>query len=68
MEWRWLHNEELYSLYLMIKYRRLIWIGHVARVEEPRSVFKILTGKPIGWGRLEKLKYRWEDNIRTDLK
>ena len=26
--------------------RRLRWAGHVARMEEGRSVFKILTGKP----------------------
>ena len=30
----------------MIKSRRLRWAGHVARPEEGRSDFKILTGKP----------------------
>ena len=54
LEWRRLHNEELHSLYLspnivrMIKSRRLRWVGHVARMEEGRSDFKILTGKPTG--------------------
>ena len=53
-EWRRLHNEELHSLYcspnivLVIKYRRLRWAGHVARMEEGMTVFKILTGKPTG--------------------
>ena len=53
-EWRRLHNEELHSLYRllntvrMIKSRRLRWAGHVARMEESRSDFKILTGKPTG--------------------
>ena len=28
--------------------RRLRWAGHVARIEEGRSAFKILTGKPTG--------------------
>ena len=48
-EWRRLHNEELHSLYRspnivkMIKSRRLRWAGHVARMEEGRSAFKILT-------------------------
>jgi len=28
----------------VIKSRRLRWAGHVARMEEGRSVFKILTG------------------------
>ena len=52
-EWRRLHNEELHSLYRslnivrVIKYRRLRWAGHVARMEEGRSAFKILTGKSI---------------------
>ena len=30
----------------VIKSRRLRWTGHVARMEEGRSAFKILTGKP----------------------
>ena len=30
----------------MIKSRSLRWAGHVARMEEGRSAFKILTGKP----------------------
>ena len=29
----------------MIKSRRLRWVNHVARMEEGRSAFKILTGK-----------------------
>ena len=38
--------------------RRLRWAGHVARMEEGRSVFKIL-GRP---------RRRWDDNIRVYLK
>ena len=30
----------------VIKSRRLRWAGHVARMEEGRSAFKILTGTP----------------------
>ena len=51
-EWRRLHSEELDSLYRspnivrMIKCRRLKWTGHIARIEEGRYVFKILTSKP----------------------
>ena len=50
-EWRRLHNEELHSLYRspnivrVNKSRRLRWAGHVARIEEGRSAFKILTDK-----------------------
>ena len=32
----------------MIKSRILRWIGHVTRMEEGRSAFSILTGKPTG--------------------
>ena len=53
-EWRKLHHEELHSLYhspnivRVIKSRKLRWEGHIARMEEGKSVFKILTGKPTG--------------------
>ena len=43
------------------------WAGHVARMEEGRSAFKILTGKPTGRRPLGKPKRRWEDNIRMNL-
>jgi len=33
-------------LYRSPKSRRLRWTGHVARMEEDRSSFKISTGKP----------------------
>ena len=51
----------------MIKSRRLRWARHVARMEEGRSAFKILTGKPTGKTPLGRPKRRWEDNISTDL-
>ena len=51
----------------MIRSRRLRWAGHVARMEEGRSAFKILTGKPTGKGPLRMPRRRWEDNIRMDL-
>ena len=51
-EWRRLHNEELHNMYRslnivrVIKSRRLRQTGYVARMEEGRSAFKMLTGKP----------------------
>jgi hypothetical protein len=51
----------------VIKSRKLRWAGHVARVEEGRSAFKILTGKPTGKRALGRPWRRWEDNIRMDL-
>ena len=38
------------------------------RMEEGRSAFKILTGKPTGKRPLWRPRRRWEDNIRMDLK
>ena len=52
----------------MIRSRRLRWAGHVARMEESRSAFKILIGKPAGKRPLGRPRRRWEDNIRRDLK
>ena len=49
----------------MIKSRRLRWAGHVSRIEEGRSAFKILTGKPTGKKPLERPRRRWEGYIRT---
>ena len=51
----------------MIKSRRLRWAGHVARMEEGRGAFKILTGKPTGKRPIGRPRCRWEDNIRMDL-
>ena len=36
-------------------------------LEESRSAFKILTGKPTGKRPLGRPRRRWEDNIRMDL-
>ena len=63
-EWRRFHNEELHSMYRspnirVIKSRRLRWAGHVARMEEGRSAFKILTGKPTGKRPLGRPRRRW---------
>ena len=51
----------------MIKSRRLGWAGHVARMEEGTSAFKILTGKPTGKRPLGRPRRRWADHIRMDL-
>ena len=36
-------------------------------MEEGRSAFKMLTGKPTGKRPLGRPRRRWEDNIRMDL-
>jgi hypothetical protein len=52
----------------VITSRKLRWAGHVARMEEGRSALKIVTGTPAGKRPFGRLRRRWEDNIRMDLK
>ena len=52
----------------VIKFRRLRWAGHVARIEEGKSVVKMLTGKSTGMRPLGRPRRRWDDNIKMDLK
>jgi hypothetical protein len=72
-EWRKLHNEELNDLYslpntvLVVKSRRMRWVGHVARMGEDRGVYRVLVGKPEGKRPLGRQTRRWEDYIKMDL-
>jgi hypothetical protein len=55
-EWRKLLNEELNDLYSLpnivrvVKSRRMRWAGHVARMGEDSSVYRVLVGEPEGKG------------------
>ena len=51
----------------MIKSRILRQAEYVARMDEGRTAFKILTAKPIGKRLLGKPRHRWE-KIRINLK
>ena len=68
-DWRRFHNEELHCLYRspnilrLIKFRRLKLAGHVVRMEEGRSAFKVSTGNPTGNRPSGWPRRRWEDNI-----
>jgi hypothetical protein len=61
-EWRKLHNEELRDLYsspsiiIIIKSRRMIWAGYVARMGEKRNAYRLLVGKPEGKQTTRKTK------------
>ena len=52
----------------MIKFRRLGWSGHVARIEGGRSDLKIPIGTPTGKRLLGRPWRKREDNIKMDLK
>jgi len=72
-ELRRLHNEELNDVYSspsvvrVIKSRRMIWAGHVARMGEERGAYRVLVGKPEGKRPLGRPRRKWVDNIRTNL-
>jgi len=72
-EWRRLHNEELNDSYCspnivrVIKWRRMRWAGHVARMGDEKGVYRVLVGKPEGRRPPGRPRRRWVDNIRTDL-
>jgi hypothetical protein len=52
---------------LVIKSSIIRWAGHVARLGEGRSVYRVLVVKPVGKRPLRRLRRRWEDNIKMDL-
>jgi len=62
-EWRKLHNEEPSDFYStsnfvrVIKSRRMIWAGHVARVWERRGAYRVLVGKREGKRPLERPRH-----------
>jgi hypothetical protein len=72
--WRKLHNEELHNLYSssriirMMKSRRMRWAGNVARMGTKRNIYRILVGNPERKRPLGRLRRRWVDNIKIDLK
>jgi hypothetical protein len=54
----------LYSnIIIMIKSRRVRWVGHVTRMDETRNAYRILAGKPLG-----RPRRRWLFNIKMDLR
>jgi hypothetical protein len=67
-----LHNDDnLYDLpniVRVIKSRRMRWAGDVTRMEDRRSVYKVLVGSPEGKGPLGRPRRRWEDNIKMNLR
>jgi hypothetical protein len=73
-EWRKFHNGEHRNLYSwpdiiwQIKSRRMRWAGYVVCMGERRKVYRVLVGKPEGKRPLGRLRRRWEDGIRLDLR
>ena len=72
-DWGKLLNEELNDLYCTskivrgIKWRRMRWAGHVARMGERTGVYRVLVEKPDGKSPLGRPRRRWEQNTEMDL-
>jgi hypothetical protein len=52
----------------MIRSRRMRWAGHAARIWENRNACRILVGKLEGKRPLGRLKGRWDDNTKMNLR
>jgi len=52
----------------VIKSRRMRLAGRVARMRYIRNAYKISVGKPEGKRPFGRVRRRWEDNIRMDLR
>jgi hypothetical protein len=44
------------------------WAGYVAFLGEERGVYRVLVWKPKGKRPLGRLRCRWDDNIKLDLR
>jgi hypothetical protein len=62
---------DLYSstnIVTVIKSRRMRWAGQVARMGEGRGVYRVLVGRPEGKRPPGRPRFRWENNIKLDLR
>jgi hypothetical protein len=72
--WRIRNNAELITKYksqdivTVIKIRRSEWLGHVIRMNETRSVKKILEGKLEGRRDRGQPRLRWINDVEDDLR
>jgi len=63
---RKLHNAELNDLYsssnifLVVKSRRMRWVGHIAYMWERKGAYRVLLGKPMEKRPLGRPRHRWE--------
>jgi len=50
----------------MVKSKKTIWAGHVARMRQRRGAYKVMVGKPEGKRLLGRPRRRWEGKIKMD--
>jgi len=67
--WRRLHNQELHNFFTLRKY---YWGGQVTDIgmgwTGSTYVYNILIGKSEETSPLRRIRRRWEDNIKVDLR
>jgi hypothetical protein len=51
----------------VIKSRRMIWAGHVARRAEGKGMYRVLVGEPDVKRPLGRAVCRWNDNVKMYL-
>jgi hypothetical protein len=67
------HNDKPKDLYYspnivrVIKLRRILRAGHVARMGESKGIYRVLVGQPEGKSPLGRTRRRWEENNKMDL-
>jgi len=72
--WRIKTNKELDELVQhrniinYVKTQRLSWFGYINRISETSTVKRIHKWKPFTGRSAGRLKSRWEDDVRSDLK
>jgi hypothetical protein len=52
----------------MIKSRRMRWAGHVARLGEKRTAYRILVENPEGKRPQGRSRRKWVNNVKLDLR
>jgi hypothetical protein len=48
--------------------QRIRWAGNIVHMRAKRNACRISVGRPEGKGPLGRLKHRWVDNIKMDLR
>jgi hypothetical protein len=72
--WRVRTEQELRELYKEldivadVKRKRLEWTGHIVRMDQGRTVKKILESKPDGSRRRETPTMRWLEDVENNLR
>jgi hypothetical protein len=51
-----------------IKAQRIKWLRHIQRMDQTRSIMKLLDCKPMGTRPIGRPRQRWQEDIMEDLK